>query len=188
MNKIQKGISTTGKQLNRFSLDEVMDKIEEVRGVDFGPAPTGIERLIFPEARERAKKIEEMKTSSIRARKELIDGLIGCINAYVDTHKADLKVRGSAFVSETFIRLEGSLYAINEEIITSFYNTFAKAAGEYEQIPYLTDEMREELIKKVYERANQRAEMSQTAFNTILDNIAEQVKKLSREIGEKRRD
>ena len=135
--------------------------------------------------RDLKRTIEEAKASAIRARKELIDGLAGCISTYVDTHKSDLKIRGAAFVTTTFTVLTGKLNSVVESVITGFFETYSRTVEDYERIPNLTDDVKQELRQNALERARRITELSQTSFFEILDNLKGQVIKLSNEIGER---
>jgi len=176
---------TTQSKAMTFTVEELLDKIDKVKNVGFGPEPSLLEMLVSSGARDLKRTIEEAKASSIRARKELIDGLASCINIYIDTHKSDLKIRGSAFVTATFATLTGKMNAIMESVITSFFETYAKTISDYERIPNLDDAIRSELRRQALERAMRIAGMSQNFFFEILDNLKDQVVKLSNEIGER---
>lgn len=168
-----------------FTVEELLTKIDQVKHAGFGPEPGFFEIILSPGARDLKRTIEEAKASAIRARKELIDGLSSCIVVYVDTHKADLKVRGSAFVTTTFVNLTGKLNTIVESVITSFFETYAKTIADYERIPNLTDAIRQELRQKALDRARRISDLSESSFFDILNNLKEQVIKLSNEIGER---
>lgn len=172
-------------KLTKFDLEEVLNKIENIRQTGFGPEPTTMETILSSGARERRRAIEEAKISAIKVRKDLIDSLSGAIAVYVDTHKADLKVRGSAFVATTFAKLTSLLNQSSEDAINSFYITFSKSIDTYETIPHLTEEMKTELGQQAWERAQQRDTKHHESFDNILSNIANQVEKLSNEIGER---
>jgi len=177
-------VSTQNKAMT-FTVEELLDKIDKVKNVGFGPEPSLLEMLVSSGARDLKRTIEEAKGSSIRARKELIDGLASCINIYIDTHKSDLKVRGAAFVTTTFATLTGKLNAVMESVITSFFETYSKTISDYERIPNLDDALRGELRRQALERALRIAGMSSNFFFEILDNLKDQVIKLSNEIGER---
>jgi hypothetical protein len=168
-----------------FTVEELLTKIDQVKHSGFGPEPGFFDIILSPGARDLKRTIEEAKASAIRARKELIDGFASCIVVYVDTHKSDLKVRGSAFVTTTFTTLTSKLNAIVESVITSFFETYSKTVEDYERIPNLTDALRQELRQKALDRAMRIAELSQSSFFDILNNLKEQVIKLSNEIGER---
>lgn len=168
-----------------FTVEELLTKIDQVKQTGFGPEPGFLDIIISPGSRDLKRTIEEAKASAIRARKELIDGLASCIVVYIDTHKADLKVRGSAFVTTTFVGLTGKLNSIVESVITGFFETYSRTVEDYERIPNLTDEVKQELRQNALERARRITELSQTSFFEILDNLKGQVIKLSNEIGER---
>lgn len=168
-----------------FTVEELLNRIDQVKNAGFGPEPGLVEMLLSPGARDLKRTIEEAKSSAVRARKELIDGLASCIVLYIDTHKADLKVRGSAFVTTTFINLTGKLNSINEAAITGFYETFSKSASDYELIPNLTDAIRQDLRQKALDRAVKISALSESGFFDIINNLREQVIKLSNELGER---
>ena len=166
-----------------FTVDELLAKIDAVKKEGFGPEPSLFEVLLHPGARDLKRTIEDAKASAIKARKELIDGLGGCISIYIDTHSADLKIRGAGFVTKTFVDLTGKLNGILESAITNFYETYSRQYDEYERINNLSEPVRLELRIKALERAHRIAEMSQSAFFDILDSLKMQVIKLSEEIG-----
>jgi len=168
-----------------FTVEELLAKIDQVKQAGFGQEPGFFEIILSSGARDRLRAIEEAKASAIQARKELITGLSSCIVVYIDTHKADLKVRGSAFVTTTFTKLTGQLNTIVESVITSFFETYSKTVDDYERIPNLTDAMRQELCRLALDRAMRITELSQSSFFDILNNLKEQVIKLSNEIGER---
>lgn len=168
-----------------FSVDELLAKIDQVKNQGYGPEPAFIERLVSPSARELGRAIDEAKTSSIRVRTELIQGLGSCLAVFVDCHKADLKVRGSSFVAATFSKLIGNLNAISESTITSFFDTYSQAVDQYRLIPNLSESMREALSKKAWDRALRIAEVNENAFYDIVCNLRDQVIKLSNEIGDR---
>ena len=168
-----------------FTVEELLTKIDQVKSAGFGPEPALFDLITSSGARELKRTIEEAKASAIRARKELIDGLSSCIVVYVDTHKADLKVRGSAFVTTTFVTLTSKLNAVVEAVITSFFETYSKTIEDYERIPNLTDAIRQELCQKALDRAMKIPDLSESSFFDILNNLKEQVIKLSNEIGER---
>lgn len=166
-----------------FTPDELLAKIDAVKKVGFGPEPSFFEVLLSPGCRDLKKSIEEAKMSAIRARKELIDGLGGCISIYIDTHRADLKVRGSGFVSKTFVELTCKLNDIVETSITNFYEIYSRQYDDLERIKNLSEPVRQELRAKALERAHRIADLSQSAFFDILEALKMQVIKLSEEIG-----
>ncbi|MCG2710184.1 MAG: hypothetical protein L6246_07730 [Thermodesulfovibrionales bacterium] len=168
-----------------FTVEELLAKIDQVKSAGFGPEPALFDLITSPGARELKRTIEDAKASAVRARRELIDGLASCIVVYVDTHKADLKIRGSAFVTTTLVTLTGKLNAIVESVITSFFETYSRTVEDYERIPNLTDDVRQELRQNALDRARRIAELSQSSFFDILNNLKEQVIKLSNEIGER---
>ncbi|MDI6745028.1 MAG: hypothetical protein QMD07_06585 [Thermodesulfovibrionales bacterium] len=168
-----------------FTVEELLTKIDQVKSAGFGPEPALFEMVVSSGARELKRTIEDAKASAVRARRELIDGLASCIIIYIDTHKADLKVRGSAFVTTTLVTLTGKLNAIVESVITSFFETYSRTVEDYERIPNLTDDVRQELRQNALDRARRIAELSQSSFFDILNNLKEQVIKLSNEIGER---
>lgn len=168
-----------------FTVEELLTKIDHVKQAGFGPEPGFFEIIFSPGSRDLKRTIEEAKASAIRARKELIDGLSSCIVVYIDTYKADLKIRGSAFVTTTFVNLTGKLNAIVESVIASFFETYAKTFEDYERIPNLTDALRQELRQKALDRAMKITELSQSSFFEILNNLKDQVISLSAEIGER---
>jgi len=177
-------VSTQNKAMT-FTVEELLDKIDKVKSVGFGPEPSLLEMLVSSGARDLKRTIEEAKASSIRARKELIDGLASCINIYIDTHKSDLKIRGSAFVTATFATLTGKLNGIMESVITSYYETYSKTVSDYERIANIDDSIRQELRQQALNRAMRVSNMSENFFFEILDNLKDQVIKLSNEIGER---
>lgn len=166
-----------------FTVDELLSKIDAVKKEGFGPEPSFLETLLHPSSRDLKKSIEDAKASSIRARKELIDGLGGCISIYIDTHRADLKVRGAGFVTKTFVDLTGKLNGIVESSITNFYETYSRQYDDLERIKNISEPIREELRKKALERAHRITDLSQSAFFDILEALKNQVIKLSEEIG-----
>ncbi|MDP3112505.1 MAG: hypothetical protein Q8M71_10430 [Thermodesulfovibrionales bacterium] len=168
-----------------FTVEELLTKIDQVKSTGFGPEPALFDLITSSGARELKRTIEDAKASAIRARKELIDGLSSCIVVYIDTHKADLKIRGSAFVTTTFVTLTSKLNAIVEAVITSFFETYSKTIEDYERIPNLTDAIRQELCQKALDRAMRISDLSESSFFDILNNLKEQVIKLSNEIGER---
>lgn len=168
-----------------FTVEELLTKIDQVKSAGFGPEPALFDLMTSSGARELKRTIEDAKASAIRARRELIDGLASCIVIYIDTHKADLKVRGSAFVTTTFVTLTSKLNAIVEAVITSFFETYSKTIEDYERIPNLTDAIRQELRQKALDRAMKISDLSESSFFDILNNLKEQVIKLSNEIGER---
>lgn len=199
MSKTNFNLSTTGDtgsgttknhlpaqtQQMSFTVEELLTKIDHVKSAGFGPEPALFDLITSSGARELKRTIEDAKASAIRARKELIDGLSSCIVVYIDTHKADLKVRGSAFVTTTFVTLTSKLNAIVEAVIISFFETYAKTIEDYERIPNLTDAIRQELCQKALDRAMRISDLSESSFFDILNNLKEQVIKLSNEIGER---
>jgi hypothetical protein len=168
-----------------FTVEELLTKIDQVKQAGFGPEPSVIEMILSSGARDLKRTIEEAKASAIRARKELIDGLASCIVVYIDTHKSDLKIRGSAFVTTTFTTLIGKLNAIVESVIIGFFETYSKTIEDYERIPNLSDAVRQHLKEKALDRAMKITDLSQSSFFDILHNLKEQVIKLSNEIGER---
>lgn len=177
-------LSTQTHQMT-FTVEELLTKIDQVRHAGFGQEPSLLEIILSPGSRDLKRTIEEAKASAIRARKELIDGFASCICVYIDSHKSDLKIRGAAFVSATFTNLTGKLTEIVESVITSFFETYSKTIEDYERIPNLTDAIRQDLRQKALNRAMRIAELSQSSFFDILNNLKEQVIKLSNEIGER---
>ncbi len=177
-------VSTQNKAMT-FTVEELLDKIDKVKQVGFGPEPSLLEMLVSSGARDLKRTIEEAKASSIRARKELIDGLASCINIYIDTHKSDLKIRGSAFVTATFATLTGKLNGIMESVITSYYETYSKTVVDYERIANLDETIKRDLRQQALNRAMRISGMSENFFFEILDNLKDQVIKLSNEIGER---
>lgn len=178
-------LSTSTPRLTKFDLEEVLGRIDHIRQTGFGPEPTFIEGLISSGARDRRQAIEEARISAIKARKDLIDSLSSAIAVYVDTHKADLKVRGAAFVLATFEQLTRDLNSINESVITNYLQVYAQAVDDIEKIPHLTDDMRKQALENAYRRSQTRAARTEQSFYEVLDNLAEQVKKLSNEIGQR---
>lgn len=172
-------------KLTNFDLDEVLAKIDAIKHQGFGPEPSIIESILSSAARDRKQAIEEARISAINVRKDLINSLSGAIAVYVDTHKADLQVRGSTFVQATFTKLTGALYQVSEDVVSGFYRTWAKSADDYESIPRFTDEMRKQKIQEALRNAEKQAELQRASYNTILKNIEEQVIKLSKEIGQR---
>lgn len=166
-----------------FTPEELLDRIDAVSKKGFGPEPSILETLIHPGARELKRTIDDAKASAIRTRKELIDGLGGCLAIYVDSHRADLKVRGSVFVSRTFVDLTGKLNAIVEATITNFYETYSLEYDKYESIRNLTEDVKIGLRERALERAHRITDLSQSAFFDILTALKQQVIKLSEEIG-----
>jgi len=169
-------------QMN-FTVDELLAKIDAVKKEGFGPEPTLLEAFLNSGARDLKKSIDEAKASAIRARKELIDGLAGAITIYIDTHRADLKVRGATFVTTTFATLTGNLNEIMETTITNFYEVYSQQHDSYERIKNLTETVREKLRADALERAHKAATLSQSALFDILEALKQQVIKLSEEIG-----
>jgi hypothetical protein len=168
-----------------FTVDELLAKIDAVKKEGFGPEPSFFEVLLHPGTRDLKRAIEDAKTSAIRVRKDLIDGLGGCISIYVDTHRADLKVRGAGFVSKTFVDLTGKLNGIVEGSISSFYEIFSRQCDDYDRIKNLTEPVRQELKQKALERAHRITEMSESVFFDLIEALKQQVIRLSEEIGER---
>lgn len=168
-----------------FTVDELLTKIDQIKNVGFGHEPGFFEGLFSPGARDLKRTIEEAKASAVRARKELIDGLASCIVVYIDTHKADLKIRGAAFVTTTFATLTGKLNQIVESVTTSFFETYSRVVDDYERIPNLTESVRQELCRRALGRAMAIADLNTESFFEILTNLKDQVIKLSNEIGKR---
>jgi hypothetical protein len=173
----------TPPQQMTFTVDELLTKIDQIKNVGFGHEPGFFEGLFSPGARDLKRIIEEAKASAVLARKELIDGLSSCIVVYIDTHKADLKIRGAAFVTTTFATLTGKLNQIVESVTTSFFETYSKMVDDYERIPNLTETVRQELCRRALGRAMAIADLNSESFFEILNNLKDQVIKLSNEIG-----
>jgi len=168
-----------------FTVEELLAKIDTIKVQGFGPEPSLIDMLLYPGTRDLKRTIEDAKASAILARKELIEGLGGCISIYIDTHRADLKVRGAGFVTKTFVDLTGVLNVIVEQSITNFYENYSRQCDDYARITNLSDEVRRQLRAKALERAHQIADLSQSAFFDILKALRQQVIKLSEEIGKR---
>ena len=162
----------------------IFKKIDEVReGMRHELEPSLLEKIFSADKRQQAHIIAEAKSSAIKARKELIDGLAGTIQVYVDVHLADLKLRGEAHVMATFAELLKSLNRVNEATIVSFVDTYSVTVDRIRAIPNLTDEHRENQIARARARADRAQDRGEESFDAVLDKLTAQVIRLAEEIG-----
>lgn len=165
-----------------FNPEEIFHRIEQVRQ-GFEPEPGFLEQLFSPSQRRKALAISEAQISAIQARKHLIDGLGECIKTYIDAHRGDLKIRGDAFILETFARLLRELTVIVEQAYVNFYEVYSTSAAKIDSIPRLTDQMKQEVKTEAWHRAVQGVAASKARFDTALDELSTQVESVIREIG-----
>jgi hypothetical protein len=168
----------------RITPEEIFRRIDDVRGSLGDDLQPGVLARIFlrPE-RERARAINEAKTSAVRARKELIDGLGDAIKTYIDIHKGDLKIRGAGFVIATFAEMLHSLNRIMESSYVGFLETYSSALDRIQRIPNLTEEQQKAQISAAYRRAETAIEDSQRTFASTLEALRIQVVSVVEEIG-----
>src|SRR5262245_6253362 len=114
----------TDQQPKKFDPDEIFQRIDQIRQ-SFEPEPGLLAQLISPSERGHAAAMATAKVSAVRARQALSDGLAECIRTYVSVHRADLQVRGDAFVLDTFAHLVRSLNVIIEDAYMGFLETFS---------------------------------------------------------------
>ncbi len=176
---------TDKSKMTKFDLEEVLNKIESIKQQGFGPEPSFLETVLSAGARERRQAIEDARISAIKVRKDLIDSLSGAIAVYVDTHKADLKVRGSTFVTASFSQQILNLTKIVEETITGMYEIYDKTYDDIQRIKNLTEEQKKEIIFNAFARASKREVLHEESFREICSNLAELVTRLSNEIGQR---
>jgi hypothetical protein len=171
--------------MEKINPDEIFKKIDDLK-TGFGIEPSFLEQLFLPGARNYAQEIARAKSAVVHARKELIDGLSGAINIYVDAHAADLKLRTKEFILETFQRIFLTISNTNEDIIIGFFEIYSQFVDRIQPIPNLSAEMVEKAIRRAGERALDREQKSISTLNQSLDALTDQVIKLMAEIGVRR--
>ena len=168
----------------RISPDDILQRVDKtVKELKYVPSPGLLDLIISKPARERKAKIEETKISVVKARKELIDGLANTLKIYVDTHRNDLRVRGVAFVTTTFVQLSADLNRINESTLTSFFETFSEVVDRINNIKNLDENAKKLFINDALNRAKQSLADSDKTYKDILVKISDQVKSITEEIG-----
>ena len=167
---------------SQFSPDEIFRRIDLVRQ-SFEPEPGLLAQLLSPSERKHAAALADAKVAAVHARQELIEGLAGCIKTYVDAHRGDLKVRGDAFVLETFAKLTRGLTAIVEQAYLNFLEVYSSSVNRIDLMSNLTEDMKREQKEQAYRRAQDGMRTSQARFERALDELGEQVERVLREIG-----
>jgi len=187
--EVMKPVSATNHRhqmpMEKINPDEIFKKIDELK-MGFGAEPSFVEQFFLPGARDYAREIARARSSAIRARKELIDGLSGAVSIYVDAHTSELKLRTKEFILETFQRIFLTISSTNEDVIIGFYQIYSQFVDRIQTIPNLSAETIKNAIGRAGERALAREHKSIETLNQSLDALTEQVIKLMEEIGVRR--
>ena len=172
-------------EVQKFTPEEIFEKIEQLRET-FPAEPTILEQWLSAGKRDLAKQITQAQVETLTARRELIKGLTSAISIYVDAHKADLRVRSSGYITATFVRLTGSLYDVNEQVMVSFMDSYSGFARQITGNIDLDASQKEDLIQNAYRRALSRINIQEESFNEILEQIRVEVNRMIAELGERR--
>ena len=167
----------------KITPDEIFRRMDLVKKSVDEPPSGFLTQLINAPARERAAEIEKIKLAELTAKRKLIDGLSDSIQLYVDAHKGDLKVRTETFVSTTFAQLRGDLYRVSDSMVGTFYETYSDGYDRINKIPNLTEQEKKDIIHRSYERAVQAEKHAEATFISIVDEMAEQLRRFIREVG-----
>lgn len=163
---------------------DIFKKIDQVRGgMREELEPPLLAQLFSKDKREHARMIAQTNAESIRARKELIQGLADAVKIYVDVHKGDLKVRGYAHVMATFEEMRMNLLTIAEAThnatAVNYSNTYTKVMA----IPNLTDAQRKDQLRRAWKRMTAMQNHAEETFLEVLEAMAAMVREVSDEIG-----
>ena len=169
----------------KFTPEEIFERIEQLR--ESLPAePTVLEQWFSAGKRDLAKQISQTQVETLAARRELIRGLTTCVSVYVDAHRSDLRVRSSGYITATFVKLTGSLYEVNEQVMISFLDSYSSFVQQIDGNSNLDESQKRDLIANAYRRAIARINTQESSFNDILDQIRTEVNRMIAELGERK--
>ena len=166
-------------RLQQASPDEIFEKIRKIRqGV--GPEPSLLDQIF---RRDYVDAFNQIDVAALRARKDLIEGLADSIKIYIDTHKADLKMRSSAFLIGNFAQLTRRLIQISEDGLVGLVDDYNSLLNYLRSHPDLQEELREFASQKASLRAKRKIEQCEVLFEDLLNTLEDEVKKLCAEVG-----
>ncbi len=166
----------------KISPDAIFQKIDLLRDSIREVPPNFMERVLSRDARERNTAIEQARIAAIKSRTQLIQGLSTSLNVYVQTHANQFKITASSFLSAQLAKQTENLQQANESTISSFFETYSVVVERISKIPNLTENQRRDQIERAYTRANTATDRQEKIFNSILDDLARQVKSMVEQI------